>query len=114
MPRILVPIKRNRLPEEELKRREKEDKKLIEGMYFSSDGMDHEIEFDKYPNYQTTWILRHNQRQKIPNMIVKELKRCYYKENENLLDSDGIPIKEKDPSVANRKEYLHRFEPLQG
>lgn len=109
MPKILMPIKRSKLPEEELKRREKEDKKLVEGMYFSSDVMDHEIEHDKYENYQTTWVLRHNQRQKIPNMIVKELKRCYYKENENIIDEKtGQPIKE----LANKKEYLHRFEPL--
>lgn len=112
MVKVLKPLKRSKLPEEELKRREADDKRLIEGMYFSADGENHEIECDKYDNYRTRWLLIHGQKQSIPNMVYKEIQRCYYKENEHLLDSDGMPIKEKDPNIAKKKEYLHRFEPL--
>lgn len=110
MKKILIPPKRSRLPEEEIKRREMDDKKLIEGIYYSRDGENYEVECDKYNNYPTRWTLYHGVRQKIPNMVYKEIQRCYYKENQNLLDEEGMPAIEKDKNLAKRKEFLHRFE----
>lgn len=109
--RVLKPLNKKPIyTKQELEAREKQDKKMVDVFYYSEDEANHVVDFDKYENFQSRWLLYHGKRQKIPYMVYKYITdHCYRMDHPLRVNEKGEQIQDE----KGVKKYFHKLELLE-